>query len=244
MAILDDQGSIDATVPDPVAEKPLLYDGQRLDQPTFHELYLQTPEKFRAELIDGVVYVMSSPVSPRHGRPFACMNAAIYNYSIETPGTILQGDTTTKLGPRSEVQPDCALLIDPRFGGQTGEDSKGYTTGCPELVIEISSSTLHLDLNAKKRAYEEAGAKEYLVYDEPHGKFQWFALRHGKLEPLLPSGDGLYRSVTFPGLWLDEAAFVANDGLGLMATLRRGLGSPEHAEFIERLRRNRANLPT
>ena len=51
----DDLGPAVAEVP------PLLVDGQRLDQPTFHELYSRTPEKFRAELIDGVVNVMSSP---------------------------------------------------------------------------------------------------------------------------------------------------------------------------------------
>jgi Uma2 family endonuclease len=243
MAILEDQGSIDASDPVQVEEKPLLHDGQRLDQPTFHELYLRTPEDFRAELIDGVVHVMSSPVSPKHGRPFASINGWIYNYSIETSGTIIQGDTTTKLGPRSEVQPDCALLIDPDFGGQTGEDLKGYTTGCPELVVEISSSTLQLDLNAKKRAYEEAGAKEYVVYDEPHRTFHWFALRDGKFELLPKSEDGVYRSEVFPGLWLDEAAFVANDGLGVMAALRPGLQSPEHADFVERLRQNRAKRP-
>jgi Uma2 family endonuclease len=244
MAILEEHGAIDSTDPATTeVGRPLLYDGQRLDQPTFHELYLQTPENFRAELIDGMVYVMSSPVSPKHGRPFSCMNGFLYHYYINTPGTIGQGDTTTKLGPQSEVQPDCALLIDPDFGGQTGEDSKGYTTGCPELVVEISSSTLQIDLNAKKRAYEESGAREYLVYDEPHRKFHWFILREGKFEPFLKEDDGLYRSQCFPGLWFDEIAFLADDGLAVLATLRQGLGSPEHAAFVERLRENRAKRP-
>jgi Uma2 family endonuclease len=242
MAILEEQGSIDANDPVPTVDRPLLFTGQRLDQPTFHELYLQTNEGFRAELIEGVVYV-SSPVGPKHGRPFADMNGVLYVYRVETPGTIIQADTTTKLGPRSEVQPDCALLIEPDFGGQSGEDAKGYTTGCPELVVEIASSTLKIDLSAKKRAYEEAGAKEYVVYDEPHRTFHWFVLRGGKFEPLAKNEDGLYRSEAFPGLWLDEAAFLANDSLGVMATLRRGLASPEHAGFVEQLRQNRANRP-
>ena len=37
-----------------------------MDQKTFHALYLQTPEGFKAELIGGIVYV-ASPVSLRHG---------------------------------------------------------------------------------------------------------------------------------------------------------------------------------
>ncbi len=56
-------------------------------------------------------------------------------------------------------------------------------------------------------------------------------------------GEGIYRSEAFPGLWLDPEAFLRDDGLAVMAALRRGLESPEHADFVERLRRNRANRP-
>ena len=45
-----------------------LENGSRMDQRTFHALYLKSPEGFKAELIGGTVYVMSSPVSPLHGR--------------------------------------------------------------------------------------------------------------------------------------------------------------------------------
>jgi hypothetical protein len=77
--------------------------------------------------------------------------------------------------------------------------------------------------------------------DQP--TFHGFALRDGKFELLPKSEDGVYRSEVFPGLWLDEAAFVANDGLGVMAALRLGLQSLEHADFVERLRQNRAKRP-
>ena len=245
MATLDQRGEADGIEGAPaVAEAgPSLYDGQRLDQPAFHELYLKTPERFRAELIDGVVHVMSSPVSSGHGRPYLGVGWFLYSYAIETLGTVPQGDTTTKLGPKSEVQPDCALLIEPSSGGQTGEDEKGYTTGCPELIVEISSSTLSVDLKAKKRVYEEAGALEYVVFDEPHRKFHWFLLREGRFEPMPIDPDGLYRSRAFPGLWLDAAAFLSGDHRAVVAALRRGLDSPEHAEFVDRLRRHRAVRP-
>jgi hypothetical protein len=39
---------------------PSLIDGERLDQPTFHERYVAMPEDTRAELVDGVVHMMSS----------------------------------------------------------------------------------------------------------------------------------------------------------------------------------------
>ena len=33
--------------------------------------------------------------------------------------------------------------IETDFGGRTGSDEKGYITGCPELIVEIASSTTH-----------------------------------------------------------------------------------------------------
>jgi Uma2 family endonuclease len=160
-----------------------------------------------------------------------------------TPGVEVQGDSTAKLGPKSEVQPDCALLVDPARGGRTGADSRGYTTGCPELVVEVSSSTIRLDLGAKKKVYEEAGALEYVVFDEPHWTFHWFALVDGHFEPMPIDADGLYRSRAFPGLWLDADAFLRDDPDTVLEGLRRGLASPEHAEFVERLRQNRRDRP-
>jgi Uma2 family endonuclease len=244
MATLEDLDSFGPDDPGPTVQVPLLYDGQRLDQPTFHDLYLRTPEDFRAELIEGVVHVMSSPVNPKkHGRPHMSFGWFLYSYRIDTPGTEGQDDSTTKLDQKNEVQPDCSLLVDPSFGGQTGEDSHYYTTGCPELVVEIASSTLHVDLNVKMRLYERAGAKEYIVYDEPHRKIHWYIARNGRFEPLELDQQGIYRSEAFPGLWLDPEAFLRDDGRAVMAALRRGLDSPEHAAFVERLRQNRANRP-
>lgn len=38
---------------------PWLENGERLDQKTFHERYLQTPKGFQAELIGGIVHVVA-----------------------------------------------------------------------------------------------------------------------------------------------------------------------------------------
>ena len=142
------------------------------------------PDDFRAELIDGIVYFMNMPVFEDHGRSDLDMAGVLYIYSMYTPGTIAQSNTTTLLDLQSEVQPDSALRIDPAYGGQTVEDERGRTTGCPELVVEIGSSSLRIDLNVKKQAYEKAGALEYIVFDVPHQKFHWSTRRDGRFEPL------------------------------------------------------------
>jgi Uma2 family endonuclease len=243
MPTLDDQNSVETVDSRPAFTGLSLHEGQRLDQQTFHEIYSQTPEDFRAELIDGVVYLMNMAVYEDHARSDASLTGLLYYYSVESPGTIAQSNASTKLSANTEVQPDCALLIDPDFGGRTRTDPGKFTVDAPELVIEIASSSLRLDLNAKKQVYEQAGALEYLVYDIPHQKFHWFALTEGRFEPLMIDGDGVYRSRAFPGLWLDEAAFVRDDGQAVLACLRRGLQSQAHTDFVERLRQNRANRP-
>jgi hypothetical protein len=48
---------------------------------------------------------------------------------------------------------------------------------------------------------------------------------------------GRYMSEVFPGLWLDPAALVRGDIGRVLDVLRSGLASPEHATFVEQLRR-------
>lgn len=224
-------------------ETPLLFDGQRLDQPSFHELYLQTPEKFRAELIDGVVYLRNGRVSAAHGEAHASLIWWLGLYSMETPGTTGLGRVTILLGPRSELEPDTTLLIDPESGGWTHTNQEGLLVGSPELVVEVSDDTLDIDMGDKKNDYERAGAAEYLLFDVPHRKIRWYAHREGRFVPLPRVDGGLYQSHAFPGLWLDEVALLRGDYKAVMAVLQRGLESPEHADFVERLEQNRANRP-
>ena len=47
--------------------------------------------------------------------------------------------------------------------------------------------------------------------------------------------DGIYRSVPFPGLWLDSAALLADNPGRIIAVLQDGLQSPEHEVFVRRL---------
>src|SRR3954469_22322907 len=122
---------------------PWLENGDHMDQKTFHERYLKTPEGFKAELIGGIVYIMTSPLKNRHGRSDARATTWLVLYSTATPGTEVQNNTTTILGDGSESQPDSALLIPAEYGGQThdGEGEDDYTYGPPELIVEVAFSS-------------------------------------------------------------------------------------------------------
>ena len=212
-----------------------LVEGQRLDQPTFHALYEATDAKFKAELIGGKVYIMASPLLPGHGRPHSRLMGWLEAYSLATPGTDVLDNTTTVLGDDSEPQPDACLLILPECGGQTLEGKSGWLEGTPELIIEIASSSESFDLHEKRDEYERYGVKEYLVFAAKQKRVFWWIRRAGLFEELSLGADGIYRSETFPGLWLDPAALGELNSIRLHDVLHHGLASPEHAAFVAQL---------
>ena len=107
--------------------------------------------------------------------------------------------------------------------------------GPPELVAEISASSVSYDLHEKLRAYQRNGVCEYLVWRVLDSAIDWFVLREGRFERLPLTDAGHYHSETFPGLWLDPAAVLRGDFAQVTAVLQQGLASPEHAAFIAKV---------
>ena len=218
----------------PKKDLPPLMNGDHLDQKTFHERYEAMPN-VRAELIGGIVYIMSSPQKIRHGYHHRKLGRLTDDYVEETPGIEGCLNSTSILGPNAEPQSDACLFILPECGGQTTADDQGYIAGASEWIGEISDSTESIDLNRKKLDYEKSGVREYMVAALRSNEVFWFSRRRGKFKPLLPGTDGIIRSEVFPGFWLDADAFLKRDGKRLLAALHQGLASPEHAAFVAKL---------
>ena len=108
--------------------------------------------------------------------------------------------------------------------------------GPPELVVEISASSVSYDLHPKLRAYERNGVQEYLVWLVEDESIEWFVLRRKKYQKLKPEAGAIFKSEVFPGLWLDADALIGGDLERVDQVLQEGLRSPEHAEFVARLR--------
>jgi Uma2 family endonuclease len=212
--------------------------GQRLDQPTFHERYEAMPPETRAELVGGVVY-MPSPVTDDHGEPDNDVSGWLFQYKLSTPGVRSPNDATVKLDRLGEPQPVCQLRIPAELGGQTHLDEQRYITGAPELIVEIARSSRSYDLNQKKADYERAGVLEYVVIALDPNRVHCFIRRGDRFEDLPPGPDGIDRSETFPGLWLDADALFTEDRRRLIRVLKRGLATPEHRAFVARLTRER-----
>lgn len=213
---------------------PPLENGDHLDQKTFHARYEAMGENVRAELIGGIVY-MASPQKNPHSRWHPRVIRWLDEYEEATPGIELLLNATDILGPDSELQSDACLIILEEFGGQTWEDDEDYLHGPAELVVEVASATESIDLNRKKKEFEKAGVKEYLVIALRMKKVFWFIRRRGKFIELKPDVDGIYRSQVFPGLWLDVEALLRHDRKALLRVLREGLASPAHAAFVAKM---------
>jgi Putative restriction endonuclease len=222
------------SIPQPISESvPALEPGDRLTRAEFERRYEAMPEVKKAELIEGVVY-MPSPVRMRkHGRPHFRMIAWMGAYEAATPCVIGGDNTTARLDLENEPQPDGILLLDPECGGQAIINDDDYVENAPELVGEVSGSSVSFDLHTKLNVYRRNGVREYVVWRVHDKKIDWFVLRAGDFEPLTPDEAGIFRSEVFPGLWLDAAALVRGDMLRVLAVVQQGLASPEHAAYVK-----------
>ncbi|HEX9372770.1 MAG TPA: Uma2 family endonuclease [Roseiflexaceae bacterium] len=214
---------------------PPLENGDYLTRAEFERRYNALPWLKKAELIEGVVY-MGSPVrSEVHAEPHAAVVMWAGVSRAATPGVRVADNATLRLDPDNEPQPDVMLRIEPQAGGTSRIGDDGYVEGAPELVIEIAASSATYDVRDKRTIYRRNGVREYIVWQVYDRQLDWWVLRDGEYQPLMPDESGVLRSEIFPGLWLDGPALLTDDPATLLATLQQGLASDEHAAFVEKL---------
>lgn len=218
---------------------PPLENGDRLTREEFHRRYEAMPENIKTELINGVVYILPPVRVEKHGKPHSRIIGCLFNYYVATPGIEAADNSTLRLDFNGEPQPDAMLWISEDYGGNAFVTDTDYLEGSPELIVEISSSTVSYDLQDKKDAYERNGIREYIVWRVLDNAIDWFALENGKYLKLSPDKNGVVESRVFAGLRLNIKALLSNDLPQVLADLQNGLNSTAHQEFIENLRGNR-----
>jgi Uma2 family endonuclease len=219
---------------------PHLESGDRLTRAEFERRYKVTPEGFKAELVEGVVYV-ASPVRVLHGSPHFKLITWLGVYSTATPGLSGADNATTRLDLDNEPQPDVLLRLD--HGGTSTISADGYVEGAPELVAEIATSSSAIDLGDKKNAYRRNGVQEYLVWQTFENRLSWFRLEEEAYVSIAPAPDGIIRSTVFPGLWLEVAALLDGQMMTVLNTLQAGLTTPEHQAFVQSLAERSPDRP-
>lgn len=223
-------------IPLPASIIPPLTNGDKLTRYEFERRYNAVSKPKKAELIEGIVYIMPAPLRFRsHGQPHGRILTWLGNYETMTPGVALGVEPTVRLDLDNEPQPDAVLIILPEAGGQTRISEDDYIEGPPELVVEIAASSVAIDLHGKKQAYRRNGVREYIVWQVLDQKLSWFSLEQGEYLELLPNEKGILQSQVFPGLWLAVNELLTGNMQIVLNVLQAGLQSVEHADFIERL---------
>lgn len=216
-----------------IARVPQLQQGDRLTREEFERRYDATPD-VRAELIDGRVYV-SPPISlEEHGSPHADLLLWLGTYRVVTPGVLVTAPTSIRMGSENMPEPDACMIILPEHGGQARRSGR-FLEGGPELVVEVGYSSVGFDLNDKLDLYCRNGVREYIVWRTFDKALDYFILRGSEYARHTPDEQGRYKSVVFPGLWLDSLNLLKGDLATVLKFVQEGIASPEHGEFVAKL---------
>ncbi len=132
----------------------------------------------KVELLDGVIYNM--PASPQHEFAIDVLSQKMNRVFVDR--ALVRTQNGLDIGkPHWLPHPDVMLVV-PKNYSQTRPIAEDVL-----LLIEVSLSTLQLDLSEKLTAYVRAGITEYWVADLAHTKW----ILHRKPSPTL----GNYGSV-------------------------------------------------
>lgn len=127
------------------------------------EDYYKIPDERRVELIDGVIYDMSSPSSP-HQLIAGLIYSKLLSHVLDEKGNCLPMispiDVQLDCDDRTMVQPDVVIVCD------RDKIIDRCIYGAPDFVIEVlSKSSTRRDSVIKLNKYMNAGVREYWIID-------------------------------------------------------------------------------
>ena len=158
------------------------------------------PEGERAELIDGELFWMNTPVR-QHQDILAKLFLKIGNYIEENKGKCkiypAPFAVYIKKDKRNHVEPDISVICD-----QDKLDEKGCQ-GAPDWMIEIvSPSSKKMDYERKVKLYREADAREYWIVDAETETVTVYDFEHGKDAVRYTFSERIKAGI-FKDLWLN-----------------------------------------
>ncbi len=208
--------------------KPIpLEAGDHLRASEFLRRYEASGDKVKAELVNGIVYIMFPEHFEAHGKPDSIISMWLSHYAAFTPSAEHATGATVKLSRIDVPQPDSLLFLKPEAGGGCRVTADDYISGAPEFVAEVAATSASYDLREKLEAYLRAGVREYAVWQIYDEAVDWFVLREGAYARVEPDAEGIVHSPNLPGLWLNTKALLAHDRQAILRTLDEGLKARE-----------------
>ncbi|HVM20376.1 MAG TPA: Uma2 family endonuclease [Egibacteraceae bacterium] len=130
----------------------------------------------RRELIDGELVVTPAP-RDYHQRVVVRIAAALLDYERRHGGVVLPAPSDVRFADDTVLEPDVLFVT----AGHRDRVGERYTTGPPDLVVEVSSpSTRRLELVRKREVYERFAVPEYWYVDLDVERVEVYRLRDGR----------------------------------------------------------------
>ena len=131
-------------------------------------------EEPREELLNGEIYMMSSP-TVNHNRVASHIFNAFFNHLKGKTCEAFADGTDVYLAENDRVIPDVMIVCNKGIVKRDG------IHGAPDLVVEVlSPSTAKNDRGYKRELYEKAGVKEYWIADPETRSIEAYLLSDGK----------------------------------------------------------------
>ncbi|GHV31078.1 hypothetical protein AGMMS4952_19100 [Spirochaetia bacterium] len=159
---------------------------------------LEWDEDFRAEIIEGELFMMSPPVR-KHQEILGELSYQLATFLKGKSCKVYMGPFGVRLHPREDLrdktllEPDITVICDPSKLDDCG------CNGAPDLIIEIlSPSTRTRDKVRKYNLYMDAGVREYWIVDPKAETVQVYVLEDGRYVAASYSVEPKVRGDTIP----------------------------------------------
>ena len=177
---------------------------KRYSYEEFLEISGEEESEKQYELIDGEIYMLSSPLFP-HQVAVNEIFVQFYNFFKGKPCRPLTAPFDVKLYNEADkfeddpnvVQPDILVICDPQM-----INAKGSYDGIPSLVVEVlSRSTKSKDMIIKSSLYMRSGVSEFWMVDTEIKTVTVYVFESRKLvENRTYKADDIIESTCFEGL--------------------------------------------
>jgi Uma2 family endonuclease len=172
----------------------------RTEPYTFEDFCALVREDQKADLIDGVIYIMASPDNTDANEMFVwlimLMGLFVEQFQL---GQVYGSRVAFRLDDTNGPEPDIAFMSKKKLHRVL----RGYVEGGPDLAVEIvSPDSIERDYAKKRQKYEQAGVREYWIVDEIEEVITLLRLgADGKYREVKPK-KGEYHSTVLKGFWL------------------------------------------
>jgi Uma2 family endonuclease len=167
-----------------------------------YEEFLELGDEYRhAEWVNGEV-VMMAAVTDKHDQMTMFLGTILKIFTeVRALGRVCREPFQMKTGPALPGRsPDIFFVTSEHLSRIRERNLEGPA----DFVIEIiSEGTRRVDRVDKFQEYESGGVPEYWMLD-PHRKIaEFFQLVNGRYEERNPDDQGIYRSASISGFWID-----------------------------------------